>query len=84
MATVTVLTWNLFHGRDHPVAASSEHAEVNRPLRGEFTRFLAGESWEVVLDTAAPLLDEVDQRSYKPGEEFDVAGHSVLLLRKAF
>jgi isoamylase len=43
-----------------------------------------GESWEVVLDTAAPLLDEVDQRSYKPGEEFDVAGHSVLLLRKAF
>ncbi|MFN2539095.1 MAG: glycogen debranching protein GlgX, partial [Mycobacteriales bacterium] len=43
-----------------------------------------GESWDVELDTAAPLLDDVDQRSYKPGEEFDVAGRSVLLLRKAF
>ena len=43
-----------------------------------------GESWEVELDTAAPLLDDVDQRSYKPGEEFDVAGRSILLLRKAF
>jgi glycogen operon protein len=43
-----------------------------------------GESWSVELDTAAPLLDEVDQRSFKRSEELDVAGHAVLLLRKAF
>jgi endonuclease/exonuclease/phosphatase family metal-dependent hydrolase len=54
MATVTVLTWNLFHGRDNPVAASPAHAHVNRPLRDEFSRFLAGESWAVALLQEAP------------------------------
>jgi endonuclease/exonuclease/phosphatase family metal-dependent hydrolase len=54
MATVTVLTWNLFHGRDNPVAASPAHAEVNRPLRDEFARILAGETWDIAFLQEAP------------------------------
>jgi glycogen operon protein len=44
----------------------------------------SAESWDVVLDTAAPLLDDVDQRTFKTGGELEVAGRSILLLRKAF
>ena len=44
----------------------------------------AGERWEVMLDTHAPLLDTVDPRSMKTGEPFDIAARSILLLRKVF
>ncbi len=54
MATLTVLTWNLFHGRDHPVAGSDEHASVNRPLRDEFAAVLAREPWDLALLQEAP------------------------------
>ena len=43
-----------------------------------------GERWEVVLDTHAPRLDEVEERAVKTGEPFDVPARSVLLLRKVF
>ena|SRR5688500_6976236 len=54
MAAVTVLTWNLFHGRDHPLEGSAEHASVNRVLRDEFASALARESWDVALLQEAP------------------------------
>ena len=54
MAALTVLTWNLFHGRDHPLEGSLEHASVNRPLREEFADVLAGEPWDVALLQEAP------------------------------
>ena len=44
-----------------------------------------GDVWNVVLDTAAPLLDDaVDgPRSVKAGTNFDVEGRSILVLRRA-
>lgn len=54
MATLTVLTWNLFHGRDSPPADSGEHVAVNRPLRDEFATVLARERWDVALLQEAP------------------------------
>ena len=54
MAALTVLTWNLFHGRDHPLEGSREHASVNRPLREEFAAVLAREPWDVALLQEAP------------------------------
>jgi endonuclease/exonuclease/phosphatase family metal-dependent hydrolase len=54
MAALTVLTWNLFHGRDQPVAASPDHVDVNRPLRDEFARALARERWDIALLQEAP------------------------------
>src|SRR5688572_21325412 len=54
MATLTVLSWNLFHGRDHPVEGSASHASVNRVLRDEFATVLAREPWDVALLQEAP------------------------------
>ncbi|HYH59262.1 MAG TPA: endonuclease/exonuclease/phosphatase family protein [Thermoleophilaceae bacterium] len=54
MAALTVLTWNLFHGRDHPPADSPTHAEVNRVLRDEFADLLAREPWDVAFLQEAP------------------------------
>ena len=54
MATLTVLTWNLFHGRDHQPEGSPGHASVNRPLRDEFAAVLAREAWDVALLQEAP------------------------------
>ena len=54
MAPLTVLTWNLFHGRDYPLERSGEHASVNRPLRDEFAATLAREPWDVALLQEAP------------------------------
>ena len=44
----------------------------------------AAERWEVVIDTAAPLLDDTEPRSVKTGEVFPVDARSVLVLRKVF
>jgi endonuclease/exonuclease/phosphatase family metal-dependent hydrolase len=66
---IRALTWNLFHGRDHPpnpalrtwrsrllrVTETNEtHAQVNRPLRDEFAATLAGDPWTVALLQEAP------------------------------
>jgi len=64
-----LLTWNLFHGRDHPpngalLGARSRwlgrsecdatHVQVNRSLRAEFASALAGWEWDVALLQEAP------------------------------
>src|SRR5688500_17261169 len=54
MAHLAVLTWNLFHGRDHPPAESAGHASVNRVLREEFATVLAREPWDLALLQEAP------------------------------
>ena len=54
MASLTVLTWNLFHGRDQPLADSDRYAAVNRSLRDEFAAVLAGEPWDLALLQEAP------------------------------
>jgi len=54
MATLTVLTWNLFHGRDDPPPASPVHVDLNRPLRDEFAAVLAAAPWDLALLQEAP------------------------------
>jgi hypothetical protein len=44
----------------------------------------AGERWQVEIDTAAPLLGDVEDRSVKPGAPFPLEGRSVQVLRKVF
>ncbi|MEA2475709.1 MAG: hypothetical protein QOE06_3624 [Thermoleophilaceae bacterium] len=66
---VRALTWNLFHGRDHPPdpalltwrsrllrteERNATHAQVNRPLDREFRRLLGGLEWDVALLQEAP------------------------------
>src|SRR5215213_9798381 len=66
---VRVLTWNMGHGLDHPpdpdlatwrsrlfrvTETNATHAQVNRPLRAEFTAVLAGFEWDVGLLQEAP------------------------------
>jgi endonuclease/exonuclease/phosphatase family metal-dependent hydrolase len=65
----SALTWNLFHGRDHPpeeglhtwrsrILARTErgdrYAQVNTPLRESFVGNLAGWEWDVALLQEAP------------------------------
>jgi endonuclease/exonuclease/phosphatase family metal-dependent hydrolase len=45
------LTWNLFHGRDHPPPGDPD---VNRPLLDEFLAVLDREQWDVALLQEAP------------------------------
>jgi endonuclease/exonuclease/phosphatase family metal-dependent hydrolase len=66
---LTVLTWNLFHGRDCPPNAAlrtrrskvlrteehdASHVQVNRPLRDEFAAVIAAAAWDVCLLQEAP------------------------------
>jgi endonuclease/exonuclease/phosphatase family metal-dependent hydrolase len=66
---LTVLSWNVFHGRDAPpnpalhtlrsrVLRRDEHddthVQVNRPLRDEFAQLIAGARWDVCLLQEAP------------------------------
>ncbi|MCW2615433.1 MAG: glgX, partial [Frankiales bacterium] len=44
----------------------------------------AGERWQVEVDTAAPLLGDVEPRSAKTGEALEVEARSVQVLRKVF
>jgi endonuclease/exonuclease/phosphatase family metal-dependent hydrolase len=63
------LSWNLFHGRDHPpdpalhswrsrllrhTERGATHAQVNRPLGDEFAGVLGGWTWQVALLQEAP------------------------------
>jgi endonuclease/exonuclease/phosphatase family metal-dependent hydrolase len=64
-----VITWNLFHGRDAPpdpglftwrsrlfgvTEQNPTHVQVNRDLLAEFTRLLAGASWDVAMLQECP------------------------------
>jgi endonuclease/exonuclease/phosphatase family metal-dependent hydrolase len=64
-----LLSWNLFHGRDFPpdpalfswrsrllriAELGSTHAQVNRPLLGEFADWLARADWDLALLQEAP------------------------------
>jgi endonuclease/exonuclease/phosphatase family metal-dependent hydrolase len=66
---VRALTWNLFHGRDHPpdpalftwrsrllrkTEMNTTHAQVNRPLAHEFARAIAALEWDIALLQEAP------------------------------
>ena len=86
-----VLTWNLFHGRDLPpdpalftrrsrllgtTERNATHAQVNRPLLGEFAGLLAGEDWQVAL------LQEAPPRWLRPlGRRCGAGGASALTSR---
>ena len=65
----SALTWNLFHGRDHPpeeglhtwrsrllgrTERGERYAQVNRSLREAFVATLAGWDWDVALLQEAP------------------------------
>jgi endonuclease/exonuclease/phosphatase family metal-dependent hydrolase len=66
---IRALTWNLFHGRDHPPdpglytwrsrllghdESNATHLQVNRELLDEFTEILAAAEWDVALLQEAP------------------------------
>ena len=66
---VRALSWNLFHGRDHPpdhalgtwrsrlfgvTERGDTHAQVNRPLLDEFAGLLGGWEWNLALLQEAP------------------------------
>src|SRR3954469_5301766 len=68
-ADLRVLTWNLFHGRDHPpdprlrtwrsrLLKVTEHndtyAQVNQPLLDEFAAVIAGAEWSVCMLQECP------------------------------
>jgi hypothetical protein len=68
---VRVLSWNLFHGRDHPpdpalltwrsrllrrTERGATHAQVNRDLREQFSALLASLDWDVALLQECPPL----------------------------
>ena len=61
---ITVLVWNLFHGRDFPPdpalrswrsrllrfeERNETHVQVNRDLTAEFARLLSGAPWDVAV-----------------------------------
>ncbi len=72
---LAALSWNLFHGRDHPpdpalhtwrsrllrrTERGATHAQVNRPLLDEFAGLLDGWDWQLAL------LQEVPPRWLAP------------------
>ena len=69
MRELTVLSWNLYHGRDAPPNAAlrtlrslllrqdehdDTHVQVNRPLRDEFAALIARAQWDICLLQEAP------------------------------
>jgi endonuclease/exonuclease/phosphatase family metal-dependent hydrolase len=66
-----VLSWNLYHGRDFPpdpalftlrsrllrtTERNATHVQVNRPLRDEFSGWIADHRWDVVILQETPPL----------------------------
>jgi endonuclease/exonuclease/phosphatase family metal-dependent hydrolase len=88
---VRALSWNLFHGRDHPpdpalstwrsrllglTESNDTHVQVNRPLLHEFAGMLAGRPWDVAL------LQETPPRWLRPlGRAAGASGASALTSR---
>jgi endonuclease/exonuclease/phosphatase family metal-dependent hydrolase len=69
VALLTVLSWNVYHGRDRPPNDAlrtwrslllrrpehdDTHVQLNRPLRDEFARLIASSRWDVCLLQEAP------------------------------
>lgn len=69
MTAIRALSWNLFHGRDRPpdpalltwrsrllrtTERNATHVQVNRGLREEFARLLAGAEWDLALLQECP------------------------------
>jgi len=89
----TVLSWNLFHGRDFPpdpalftwrsrLLGTSErnetHLQVNRELLDEFAALLAGADWDVAL------LQECPPRWWRPlAAVCEAEPHGVLTSRNS-
>jgi endonuclease/exonuclease/phosphatase family metal-dependent hydrolase len=87
------LTWNLFHGRDHPpdptlftwrsrllrtTERNDTHVQVNRDLAPEFESVLAGAAWDVAL------LQECPPRwNGSLAEACGAAGHAVATSRNS-
>jgi endonuclease/exonuclease/phosphatase family metal-dependent hydrolase len=87
------LTWNLFHGRDHPPNPAlftwrsrllrtperdATHWQVNRDLFDEFATVLASANWDVAL------LQECPPRWDAPlAEACDASGHAVATSRNS-
>ena len=42
------------------------------------------ERWHVVVDTHAPMLDDVDTRAVKPGEPLEIAARSILVMQQVY
>lgn len=57
---MAAVTWNLFHGRDHPPEPIAGYADAKRALRDEFAGVLDGLTWEIAL------LQEVPPRWLEP------------------
>jgi endonuclease/exonuclease/phosphatase family metal-dependent hydrolase len=90
---LTALSWNLFHGRDHPpdpalftwrsrllrvTERNATHLQVNRDLLGEFSRLLAGAEWDVAL------LQECPPRWWGPlARACGAEAHGVLTARNS-
>jgi endonuclease/exonuclease/phosphatase family metal-dependent hydrolase len=90
----TVISWNLFHGRDFPpdpalftwrsrllrvTERNATHVQVNRDLLAEFARVLAGAEWDVAL------LQECPPRWWKPlASACEAEAHGVLTSRNSF
>jgi endonuclease/exonuclease/phosphatase family metal-dependent hydrolase len=91
---LTALSWNLFHGRDHPPDPSlftwrsrllgtsernASHAQVNRELFDEFAALLAAATWDVAL------LQECPPRWWQPlAAACEAEPHGVLTSRNSF
>ena len=88
------LTWNLFHGRDHPpnpglltwrsrLLRASErddsHLQVNRNLLDEFAATIAGDDWDVALLQECPPRWQSELEAAARAE-----GHRALTSRNAF
>jgi endonuclease/exonuclease/phosphatase family metal-dependent hydrolase len=69
MAEVSVLSWNVFHGRDNPpdrrlftwrsrllktTERNATHVQVNRPLLDEFARVIAEGEWSICFLQEVP------------------------------
>ncbi len=43
-----------------------------------------GAAWELVVDTASPLADHVEDASFKPGDTVPVEARSIMILRRQY
>ncbi|MET0305257.1 MAG: endonuclease/exonuclease/phosphatase family protein [Solirubrobacterales bacterium] len=91
---LTVISWNLFHGRDFPpdpdlftwrsrllriTERNATHVQVNRNLLDQFSRLLAGAGWDVAL------LQECPPRFAEPlAQACGAEAHRVLTSRNSF
>jgi isoamylase len=56
----------------------------SEPIEFTLPDLSVGERWEIAIDTAAPMLGDVEARSVKTGEPVQVDARCVQVLRKVF